>query len=58
MIKQVTLSLIINGKKMGAEPLIIINEEETVLSIRSADKSRTNDLLDAIPSYLRDFFCG
>ncbi|MDC3014198.1 aminopeptidase N, partial [Alphaproteobacteria bacterium] len=49
------LSLIINGKKMGAEPLIIINEEETVLSIRSADKSRTNDLLDAIPSYLRGF---
>ena len=49
------LSLIINGKKMGAEPLIIINEEETVLSIRSADKSRTNDLLDATPSYLRGF---
>lgn len=49
------LSLIINGKKMGVEPLIIINEEETVLSIRSADKSRTNDLLDATPSYLRGF---
>ena len=49
------LSLIINGKKMGVEPLIIINEEETVLSIRSADKSKTNDLLDATPSYLRGF---
>ena len=49
------LSLIINGQKMGAEPLVIINEEKTVLSIRSADKSRTNDLLDATPSYLRGF---
>ncbi|MDA9190859.1 DUF3458 domain-containing protein, partial [Alphaproteobacteria bacterium] len=49
------VSLVVNGKKMGEEPLIIINSEETYLTIEAEHNSKTQELYRATPSLLREF---
>ena len=49
------ISLTVNGKEMGIEPMLVLDCEETRLKIKASDKKKSNVLHNAIPSLLRGF---
>ncbi len=49
------LSFIMDGMVVNSEHLIILNKEETKISIRPSDNSKIDNFLSATPSYLRGF---
>ena len=49
------ISLTVNGKKMGIEPMLVFDCEETRLKIKASDKEKSNVLHNATPSLLRGF---
>ncbi len=49
------IPIVINEEVMKSEPLVILNKEKTILSIRPVDKTKIDDLLSATPAYLKGF---
>ena len=49
------ISLDVNGKKMGVEPMVVLDCERTSLKIQASDQTKSDELHNATPSLLRRF---